>query len=73
MDPSFDGGDKPIRIGGRGDRAGDFVGFCDETIYGGLEIDEGQADTVFGTPIYEFGDASFDGIEHEQDFGVKWN
>ncbi len=37
---SFDGGDDPIGIGGPGERFGVFVGFGDEVIDGGLEIDE---------------------------------
>ena len=40
MVPSFDGRDDVIWIGGPGEGFGVFVGFGDEAIYGGLEIDE---------------------------------
>jgi hypothetical protein len=43
--PSFDGSDDLIWIGGPGEGFGVFVGFGNEAIDGGLEIDEGMEDT----------------------------
>jgi len=40
--PSFEGGDDFIWIGGPGERSVIFVGFGNEAIDGGLEIDEGM-------------------------------
>ena len=63
MVPSFDGSDDFIRIGDPGKRFGVFVGFGDESIDGGLEINEGVEDTTVKPPLGEFGEETFDGIE----------
>ena len=63
MVPSFDGSDDPIWIGGPGEGFGVFVGFGDEAIDGGLEIDEGIEDTPLEAPFCEFGEEAFDGVE----------
>ncbi len=63
MVPSFDGSDDPIGIGGPRERFGVFVGFGDEAIDGGLEIDEGKEDTAFEAPVCQFCEEPFDGVE----------
>ena len=63
MVPSFDSGDDFIWIGGPGERSGVFVGFCDEAIDGGLEIDEGMEDAPVEAPFCEFCEEPFDGVE----------
>jgi hypothetical protein len=60
---SFDGSDDFIRIGDPVKRFGVFVGFGDEAIDGGLEINEGVEDTTVKPPPGEFGEETFDGIE----------
>ena len=61
--PSFDGSDDLIWIGGPGEGFGVFVGFGNEAIDGGLEIDEGMEDTPLEAPFCEFGEEAFDGVE----------
>jgi len=61
--PSSDGGDDLVRVCGPGERFGVFVGFCDEAIDGGLEIDEGMEDTALEAPFCEFGEEAFDSVE----------
>ena len=56
MVPSFDGSDDLIWIGGPGEGFGVFVGFGDETIDGGLEVDEGMEDPPLEASLCEFGD-----------------
>ena len=63
MVSSFDGSDDFIRIGDPVRRFGVFVGFGDEEIDGGLEINEGVEDTTVKPPPGEFGEETFDGIE----------
>ena len=63
MVPSFDGSDDLIWIGGPGEGFGVFVGFGNEAIDGGLEIDEGMEDTPLEAPFCEFGEEAFDGVE----------
>ena len=63
MVSSFDGSDDFIRIGDPVKRFGVFVGFGDEEIDGGLEINEGVEDTTVKPPPGEFGEETFDGIE----------
>ena len=41
MVPTFYGGDDFVWIGSPGEGFGVFVGFCDEAVDGGLEVDEG--------------------------------
>lgn len=41
MVPTFDGGDDFVWIGSPEEWFGVFVGFCDEAVDSGLEIDEG--------------------------------
>ena len=48
-----------------------YVGFGDESIDGGLKIDEGKTDTAFGASVCELGEEFFDGVEPRADVGVK--
>ena len=63
MVSSFVVRDDFIRIGDPVKRFGVFVGFGDEAIDGGLEINEGVEDTTVKPPPGEFGEETFDGIE----------
>ena len=63
MVPSFDSSDDFIRVGGPGKRFGIFVGFDDEAIDGGLEINEGVEDATVKPPPGKFGEESFDGVK----------
>ena len=63
MVPSFDSSDDFIRVGGPEKRFGIFVGFDDEAIDGGLEINEGVEDATVKPPPGKFGEESFDGVE----------
>ena len=63
MVPSFDGGDD---FGGvsrprEGLRVG--VGFGDEAVDGGLEIDDGAEDTALQSTPAELGEEPLDGVE----------
>ena len=61
--PSFYGSDDLVWVGGPGERFRVFVGFGDEAIDCGLEIDEGMEDAPFEAPPGEFGEETLDGIE----------
>jgi len=61
--PFFDSADDFIWIGGPGERSGVLVGFCNEAIDGGLEIDEGMEDAPVEAPFREFCEEPFDGVE----------
>ena len=63
MVPPFYGGNYLVWIGGPCEGFGVFVGFGDEAIYGGLEIDQGVEDATFKPPSRELGEESFDGVE----------
>ena len=63
MVPSSDGGDDGVWIGGPGEGLGVFVGFGDEPIDSGLEIDDGMEDAPLEAPFCEFGEETFDGVE----------
>ena len=39
------------------------IGFCDEAVDGGLEVDEGMEDTTFEPPLGEFGEEALDSVE----------
>ena len=60
--PTFDGGDDLVWIGGPGEGFGVFVGFRDEAVDGGLEIDEGVEGTALEAPLGEFGEETLDSI-----------
>jgi hypothetical protein len=61
--PSFDGSNDLIWVGGPGEGFGVFVGFGDEAIDGGLEINEGVEDAALEPPSGEFGEEALDGVE----------
>ena len=61
--PSFYGSDDLVWVGGPGERFRVFVGFGDEAIDCGLEIDEGMEDAPLEAPFREFGEEAFDGVE----------
>ena len=63
MVPSFDGSDYLIWVGSPGEGFWVFVGFGDEAIDGGLEINEGVEDAALEPPSGEFGEEAFDGVE----------
>ena len=63
MVPSFHGSNDLVWIGGPGKGFGVFVGFGDEAIDGGLEIDERVEDATFELPSCEFGEETLDGVE----------
>ena len=48
-----------------------YVGFGNESIDGGLKIDEGKTDTAFVAPVCALGEEFFDGAEPRADVGVK--
>jgi hypothetical protein len=49
--PAFDGGDDFVGIGGPNEGFGLGVGFCNEAVDGGLEIDDGVEDTSLQSPL----------------------
>ncbi len=49
--PTFDGSDDLVWIGGPGEGFGCFVGFRDEAVDSGLEIDQGVEDTALEPPL----------------------
>ncbi len=63
MMPASDGGDDLVWISGPGEGFGGFIGFCDEAVDGGLEIDKGVEDTAPEAPPGEFGEEALDGVE----------
>ena len=71
LEPSLEGSGNSIRIGGPEEGFGMYVGFGDESIDGGLKIDERKTDTAFGASVCELGEKFFDGVEPRADVGVK--
>ena len=63
MVPSFHGSNDLVWIGCPGKGFGVFVGFGDEAIDGGLEIDQGVEDTALEASPGEFGEEALDGVE----------
>ena len=63
MVPTFDGRDDLIRIGGSHEGLGVFVGFLQEAVDGGLEIDDRAEDPAFEASFGQFGEEAFDRIE----------
>ena len=61
--PTFDGGDDLVGIGGPNERCGVVVGFGDEAVDGGLEIDDRVEHSSFESAFAELGEEGFDGIE----------
>jgi hypothetical protein len=67
--PAFDGCDDFIRIGGPNEWFGIVVGLGNETLDGGLEIDEGSKYTALQSALAQLGKEAFDGIEPGGRFG----
>ena len=61
--PSFDGSNDLVWVSCPVEGFGFFVCFCDESVDGGLEVDEGVEDTPVEPPLVRFGEEAFDGIE----------
>ena len=72
MAPSFDSSDDFIRAGGPGKRFGIFVGFGDEAIDGGLEIDESVEDAAFERRLASLAKKPSTALSQEEEVGVKW-
>ena len=60
--PTFNGGDNFVWIGGPRKRFRALIGFGDEAINGGLEIDERMEDAPVEPPFGEFGEEALDSI-----------
>ena len=62
MAPSFYSGDDFVGVGGPREGFGIFIGFGDEAVDGGLEIDEGMEYPSFESPLGEFCEEPLDGL-----------
>ena len=63
MLPSFHSGEDPVGIGGPDEGLGIIVGFLDEAVDGGLEIDDRPEDAASEASSGELGEEAFDSIE----------
>ena len=63
MVPASDGGDEFIGIGGPHEGFGVIVGFLQEAVDGGLEIDNRAEDPAFEAAFGQFGEEALDRIE----------
>ena len=63
MVPAPDGGDDFVWIGGPHERFGVIVGFPEEAVDGGLEVDDRAEHTAFEAALAEFGEEALDGVE----------
>ena len=61
--PTFDGSDDFIGIGGPHEGFGVIVGFLQEAVDGGLEIDNRVEDPAFEAAFGQFGEEALDRIE----------
>ena len=61
--PTFYCSDNLIGIGSPGEGFRVVIGFCDEAVDGGLEVDEGMEDTTLEPPRGEFGEEALDSVE----------
>src|SRR5437867_9083015 len=61
--PAFDGGDDFVGIGGPYEGIGLGIGLCDESVDGGLEVEDGAEDASLEAPPGELGEEAFDGVE----------
>lgn len=61
--PAFDGGDDPVWVGGPSEGLGVGVLLGDETVDGGLEVDERVECAALQAPPGELGEEAFDGVE----------
>ena len=63
MVPTPDGSDDFVGVGGPGERARIVVGFAQEPVDGGLQIDDQAEDAALQSPFGELGEEALDGIE----------
>ena len=61
--PTFDGSDDPVRIGGPAKGYRVLIGFGEEAVDGGLQVDKRMESTALEAPSCELGEEAFDGIE----------
>ena len=72
MVPASDGGDDLIGIGGPYEGFGVIVGFPEEAVDGGLEINDRAERTAFEATLAEFGEEALTALSQEAEVGVKW-
>ena len=63
MVPTFDGGDDFVGIGGPHEGFGVIVGFLQEAVDGGLEIDNRAEDAAFEAAVGQLSEEALDRIE----------
>ena len=61
--PSFDGGDDFVGVGSPCEGLWFGVGLGEETVDGGLEVDDGAEDATFQAAPGQLGEEALDGIE----------
>ena len=61
--PSSDGGDDSVRVGSPCEGFWFCVGFGEEAVDGGLEVDDGSKDAAFQATPGQLGEEAFDRIE----------
>ena len=66
------GGDDVVRGGGPDEGLWVLVVLVDETVDGGLKVDDGMEDAVLQAPSGELGEEALHGVQHELEVGVKW-
>ena len=70
MIPTSDGSDDFIGIGGPHEGLGVIVGFLQEAVDGGLEIDNRAEDPAFEAAFGQFGEEALDALSQEAEVGV---
>jgi hypothetical protein len=60
---AFDGGDDFAEIGGPSEGFWHLIGLGEETVDGGLQVDDGSRDAWFQSLFGELGEATIDGVE----------
>ena len=61
--PAFDGGDDPIGVGGPHEGLWVIVGFLEEAVDRGLEIDDRAEHAAFEAASGQLGEEALDGVE----------
>ncbi len=61
--PAFNGGDDFVGIGGPGEGLWLVVVLNEETVDGGLKIDDGMENAAFQTPLRQPGEETFHRVE----------
>jgi hypothetical protein len=70
--PASDGGDDFMWIGGSDERLGSVVGFLEEAIDGGLEIDDRMEDPALRRRCASLAKKPSTALSQEAEVGVKW-